>query len=231
MRPMVTATCVLLTCCSGSAAGERRHRSIVGAIRWDAWHGPAGLDSGHEGKKEGERTTPGMAVERSLGPKHWHYRLPFYAKVISENKVEVRANSPEVMNREIAYASQAGLDYWAFLTYHPKSPMTIGLDLYLSSTNKSKIKFCVILHHIREIPEEIKRTVGYMEDPQYVRVLGGRPLVYAFQCRARKPFYDGLLKAAAEAGLKRPYLVNMGNCSPQVTLNAVSSYTGGGKRQ
>lgn len=233
MRLMVTVMCVLLTCCSGNASGEEAERSIVGAIRWDAWHGTAGMDSGHEvfGNKEVGRITPGMAVERSLGPKHWHYRLPFFAKVISENKVEARANSPEVMDQEIAYASQAGLDYWAFLTYGPKSPMTIGLDLYLSSKSKSKIRFCMILHHIREMPEEVERLVGYMKDPQYVRVLGDRPLLYAFQCRAKKKFYDDLLAAAAEAGLKRPYVVNMGNCSKQATFDAASSYAGiGGKR-
>jgi hypothetical protein len=61
-------------------------RSIVGAIRWDAWHGDGGLDGAHEvfDTKEG-KLTPGLAVERILGPKHWHYRLPFYAKVVGEN--------------------------------------------------------------------------------------------------------------------------------------------------
>ncbi len=171
-----------------------------------------------------------MAVERSLGPNHWHYRLPFYAKVIAENKVEARANSPEVMDQEITYASQAGLDYWAFLTYAPESPMTIGLDLYLSSRNKPKIKFCMILHHIRDTPDEVDRMVAYMKDPQYVRVLGQRPLLYAFQCRANKAFYDDLLTAVNEAGLERPYLVHMGNCSAPINWDAVSSYTGlGGK--
>ena len=200
-------------------------QSIVGAIRWDAWYGDAGIAKG-----ETEQNSPGLIVERTLAPAHWHYRIPFYAKTIGENKVEFRGNSPDVMDKEIAYASEAGLDYWAFLTYPPQSPLSAAFDLYLASKRKSEIKFCVILHHIRETPEEVARITGYIKESQYAKVLAGRPLVYAFQCKAGKPFYDDLLMAAAEAGLKRPYLVNMDACSTQVKWDAVSSYTGkGGK--
>ena len=122
---------------------QARPRSVVGAIRWDAWHGDAGYTPGAP-------ETPGMSVERSLGPQHWHYRLPFYATVLSEQKVEVRGNSQKVMDQELACASAAGLDYWAFLTYAPDSPMSQGLKFYLSSATKAKLKFCLICHHIRE---------------------------------------------------------------------------------
>lgn len=218
---------VLFACCSASVGEENRPRSIVGAIRWDAWHGDAGLEKENEVFNAGGiKLTPGLAVERSLGPKHWHYRLPFYAKVVGENKVEARANTQAIMDQEITYASNAQLDYWAFLTYNPKSPMSIGMQLYFSSPLKPKVKFCVICHHIRETPEEIERLVGYMKDPQYVKVLGDRPLVYVFQCDAQKTFFDALTKAMGEAGLKRPYLVNMGNTKAGIGFDAVSSYVG-----
>ena len=209
-------------------APESRPRSIVGAIRWDAWHGDAGLGSGKENFTEnGMVLTPGMVVERSLSPKHWHYRLPFYAKIVGENKVEARANTQEVMDQEITYASRAQLDYWAFLTYDPKSPMSIGMNLYLSSSIKSKVKFCVILHHVRQTTEEVDRIVQYMKDKDYVQVLGNRPLLYA-SCWAQKPFYDALIRAAGVAGLGQPYLVNMGNFQAEVGFDAVSSYLGYG---
>jgi len=228
MKVLLILMSVMCLCCSVSVAGEDRPRSIVGAIRWDAWHGDAGLDSGHEVFKQGQLAplTPGLAVERSLGPKHWHYRLPFYAKVVGENQVEARANTQAIMDQEITYASNAQLDYWAFLTYNPKSPMSLGLQLYLSSPLKAKVKFSVICHHIRETPEEIERLVGYMKDPQYIRVLGDRPLVYVFQCNAPRAFFDALTKAMGEAGLKRPYLVNMGNTKDGIGFDAVSSYVG-----
>jgi hypothetical protein len=223
------------TFCAGGAlrAGEaQRKRSLVGAIRWDAWNGDKGFDAQPRTPEETgtRRITAGMAVERSLGPKHWHYRLPFYAKVVGENKVEVRGNTQQVMDKEIAYAAAAGLDYWAFVTYAPESPMTDGLKLYLSSRNKARVKFCLLLHQVmKKAPDaEAARFVALMKDPQYVTVLGGRPLVYAFHCRAEKAFFEKLLRAASAAGLKRPYLVNMGNCTAGVSFDAMSSYTGRG---
>lgn len=219
----------------GKAKG--RPKSIVGAIRWDAWHGDAGLDNvrkkGAHNRNKKECITPGMAVERSLGPKHWHYRLPFYAKVVGENKVEARANTQAVADREIEYAHAGGLDYFAFLTYDPDGPMSLGLKLYLSSKKKSKINFCVILHHIKKtaLSEEAERILGYLKDPQYQMVLDGRPLIYMLRCKAGKGFYDDLRKRALAAGLKKPYFVQMeGNrkSAAQLGFDAVSSYTGRG---
>lgn len=201
--------------CQMSAQEDVRPRSLVGAIRWDAWHG----DVDGPG-------SPGLAVERSLGPAHWHYRLPFFAKVVGENTVEARANTQKIMDEEITYASNAHLDYWAFLTYAPKSAMSIGMQLYLSSSLKSKMKFCLICHHIRESPEEVERLVGYIKDPQHVRVLDDRPLVYVFQCKAKRAFFDALSKALGEAGIKPPFLVDMGNNQSGITFDAVSSYLG-----
>ena len=51
-------------------------RSLVGAIRWDAWHGDKG--------------EPGQAVQRALSPK-WHYRLPFFAEIVSDDEVRIPA--------------------------------------------------------------------------------------------------------------------------------------------
>jgi len=182
-------------------------RSIVGAIRWDAWHGDKGA--------------PGRAVEKSLGPKRWHYRLPFYAKVVGENQVEVRADSQEVMDREIEHAAAGGLDYWAFGYYHPVgSPMCSCLPLYLKSRLKSKISFCLWLEDlgpVKDWPETAKVIAGLMKEPTHQHVAGGRPLVYV-HCPLVKKFGSPaaarealrvLREAAAGAGLARPYLVVM----------------------
>jgi len=56
-------------------------RPVVGAIRWDAWHGKRGV--------------PGRAVEASLAPAKWHYRLPFFAKAVSESEVSIDGASQE----------------------------------------------------------------------------------------------------------------------------------------
>lgn len=49
-------------------------RPLVGAIRWDGWHGDA--------------SSVGLMLEKTLAPEHWHYRLPFFGRVIGENEVQ-----------------------------------------------------------------------------------------------------------------------------------------------
>jgi len=98
---------VLLTAFAAQTGSASHDQIVVGAIRWDAWHGPA--------------SEVGLTVEKTLAPAHWHYRLPFYGKVAGENAVEVRGNTQEVMDQEIAYARAAGLDYWAFVVYLPRN--------------------------------------------------------------------------------------------------------------
>jgi len=84
-----------------TAAQSPAPRPSVGAIRWDAWHGPA--------------SNVGLTVEKTLAPARWHYRLPFFGKAVGENAVEARGDTQEIMDREIEYAHAAGLDYWAFV--------------------------------------------------------------------------------------------------------------------
>lgn len=100
---------------------------VVGAIRWDAW-------------------TEWGYFQQFLQPKEWHDRLPFFSKTLPDGKVEIRCDNREVMDQEIAYARQAGLDYWAFDWYHPSSVpgkkfMTRCLDLYLSSSHRMDINY------------------------------------------------------------------------------------------
>ena len=237
--------CIVLGVCSGwAAAGPPRPRAAVGAIRWDAWHGGA--------------SSVGLAVEKSLGPQRWHYRLPFYAMERSPTQVQVRANTQAIMDQEIAYAHAAGLDYWAFVTYPPDSAMTLGLNLYLSSAQKSDINFCLNLQGgwigaggARGWPAQVARYVRHFTEPTYQKVAGGRPLVYVFMpgemvggnrfgtWAAAKAAFDELHRAATAAGLPAPYIVAQ-SWSPEgakkhvdlLGLDAVSAYAtnGGGNR-
>src|SRR5512136_1334454 len=95
-------------------------RPAVGAIRWDAWSG-------------GEVT---RQVERTLGPRRYHARMPWFAEVVGDDAVRIRGGRQEVMDREIAFAVQAGLDYWAFLLYPEGASMSESLRLYLASESR-----------------------------------------------------------------------------------------------
>lgn len=217
--------------------------TAVGAIRWDAWHS--------------DKSPVGRAVERSLGPLHWHYRLPFFAEVISDTRVTIQGATQEVMDREIAYASAAGLDYWAFVTYAPESAMSLGLELYLSSQHRSDLGFCLLLQggHIgaggaKAWPAQVARYVEYFAEPTYQAVAGGRPLVYLFVANqmigegrfaswsAAAEAFDGLREATVAQGLPTPYLVvqdwsavNAKLYANLLHFDAVSAYAsnGGGR--
>lgn len=184
-------------------------RPLVGAIRWDAWHGKQG--------------SPGLAVERALGPAKWHYRLPFFAQVVGENAVSIDGASQEIMDREIGYAADAGLDYWAFGGYDPDNAMTIGLRSYISSAKKNRIRFCLwtqIGHWgtRANYRERLRYFANLMAMETYQKVLDGRPLLYfgfitdasiqswgsAAELRAVVDELRGLVK---ESGAGNPYIV------------------------
>ena len=205
-------------------------RPIVGAIRWDAWTG-------------GEVTAQ---VERSLGPKKYHHRLPWFAEVIGDDKVRIDGSPQAVMDREIDFAADAGLDYWAFLLYPERESMSKAIKQYLASARRSRIKFCVILHNAfgvsdAEWPRERDRTVALMKEPEYQTVLNGRPLVYSFgvSFRGTSPAdrFADFRAAAQKAGLS-PYFVFMGwnperdfkTESPK-GFDAVSAYAYGGAQE
>jgi hypothetical protein len=190
-----------------SSRTDQSARVAVGAIRWDAWHGDKGV--------------PGKAVEKSLGPAHWHYRLPFYAKVVGPDRVEVRGDSQGVMDREIEAAAAGGLDYWAFGYYHPLgSPMFSCLPLYLKSRLKTRLNFCLWLEDLGPVgdwSETAKIIAGLLQEPTHQTVAGGRPLVYVHcqfadkfgSAEAARKALGTLHEAVAKAGLPRPYLVLM----------------------
>jgi len=198
------------------AGGETtRETIIVGAIRWDAWHGNA--------------SEVGLTVERTLAPKHWHHRLPFFGKVTGENSVEARGHTQAVVDQEIVYAHYGGLDYWAFVVYPESEALSLGLQLYLSSKQKHLIRFCLNLQGgwesrggLMAWPEKVARYVAYFKDSAYQTVFDGRPLVYLYSLEGlvhpngfitwdeARAAFDSLRHACLDAGLKTPYIVAQG---------------------
>ncbi len=187
---------------NASAADDRPPRALVGAIRWDAWTG-------------GEVT---QQVERTLGPEKYNARLPWFAELVSNDVVRINGGCQEIMDQEIAFAAEAELDYWAFLLYPESTSMSESLRLYLKSGIRRRVGFCVILHNAFGVdeaqwPRERDRAVALLQEPGYQTVLGGRPLVYAFQIERRGVFpearFTEFRQAAQAVGLD-PYCVYMG---------------------
>ena len=205
---------------AGCSVNAKDKRAIVGAIRWDAWTGGGVTEQ----------------VERTLGPKKYHNRLPWFAKVVGDSKVRIDGSPQAVMESEIELAAASGIDYWAFLIYNEGYGMSDALKQYLRSPRRSKIRFCMILHNTlnasaKDWPKERDRAVALLKRPEYVRVMGDRPLVYVF-CGGGFPFerFKEFLDAAGAQRLN-PYSVYMG-WNPQADwptvkgkgFDAVSAY-------
>ncbi|QXE90913.1 glycoside hydrolase family 99-like domain-containing protein [Geomonas subterranea] len=223
---------ILLT--QSAYAGELR--PVVGAIRWDAWYA-------------------GSPYEYSLSAPQWRGRLPFYATNGKDGRASLRADSQEVMDREIVLASAAGIDYWAFCYYSTRhnpalAQLDEGLRRYLASARKNEIRFCLILetNHLGPVedwPVTIKRLVAFFKEPTYQTVAGGRPLLFLFDpgemekwagsSAAVKAMLGELDRAALDAGLQEPYMAAQGGEPARVSnwvekfdLDAISAYTAPG---
>ena len=92
--------------------------------------------------------------QKNLNPNNGTIASPSMARRFPTAKSVVCGDSQEVMDREIAYWHAAGLDYWAFLHYHPRrshvaDSYNYGLRLYLNSKHKADIRFCVIIYPVK----------------------------------------------------------------------------------
>jgi hypothetical protein len=168
----------------------------VGAIRWDAW-----------------QTTDSIG-NRSiafLGPSRWRYRLPFYGVEVDSNTVRMASNTQAVMDQEIAYARAAGLDFFCF--NHYLTQLRQSLNLYLSSTRKDDINFCLQMGGLN--PARVADAVNLMKtEPTYQKVAGGRPLVFfqgwyfaQYTPPEQKASVDDFRAKVMQAGLPNPYIV------------------------
>ena len=241
---IVAALCVWTIAAQSRAAEpqkDARLRPLVGAIRWDAWYG---------GDGEVEH-----AVERTLGPQKYHDRLPFFARVLGSDRVQIRGDAPAVMEREIAYAKQARLDYWAFVWYDPDDPMSLALRHYLASPHRQDIRFALVTEADRwgspaTFPSRKAQLVEMVGRPTYQTVLGDRPLLYLGfidddQLRttwgSRQAFRDAIdafRRAVIQSGRKNPCIVCMefsaqraSELARSLGLDAISAYAcpGGSK--
>ena len=125
-------------------------------------------------------------VERTLGPAKYHLRLPWFAEISGPDAVRIHGGRQEVMDREIAFAADAGLDYWAFLGWPPGSSGGIALALYLSSTHRGSVNFCMIEQFVNiyagGYTAELAATLALVTQAGSQSVLGGRPLMYFLAC-------------------------------------------------
>jgi hypothetical protein len=177
--------------------------TTIGVIRWDCICDP---------------TSPEL---KSLSPLKWHYRVPDFLTIAADNSVTGTENDQAVIDQQITYAKNAGIDYWAFITQpttNPDADEFYALDKYLSSSRKADVKFCIILHKYNsDWAGRVTQLVNWFKEASYVKVLGNRPLVYFYSLTDMETQYgdqtqnciDQLRSQTTAAGLGSPYLVPM----------------------
>ena len=196
IRKRIALSFVLLVFMFADTSEGAETQTAVGAIRWDAWSGCAVT----------------AQVERTLGPEKYRDRLPWFAEVLDSTRVRINDDVQEIIDREIRYAADAGLDYWAFVLYPETNGMSRALRRYLDSELRSKLNFCVILHNNigvsdREWTKERERVIALLKEPGYQKTAAGRPLVYYLSQRNER--FQELREAVAQEGLN-PYYVYLG---------------------
>lgn len=131
----------------------------------------------------------------SLNPSQYRDRIPFFGventpRTVSYSKwcedhqytyyenisITIDGNSQTVMDQEIAYAYDAGIDYFAFNKYGADF---YSYNLYKSSTSpyKSKVKFTYITG-VSTPNSDLDYIALDFQRSDYQKIAGGRPLLY-----------------------------------------------------
>ncbi|WP_427884741.1 hypothetical protein ACQHIV_21365 [Kribbella sp. GL6] len=193
---------------------------VRGAYHVPLLGAPAVLDTLHF------QTDPALATDVSVDN----------VSVEVTESVNADGTSQAIMDQEIQFASDAGIDYWAF-DYYPQQPLGRARELYLSSTKKHLINWCAILDgnfgYGADFDANLAVLVARMAESNYQKVLGTRPLVYII-AGATAGRVTAIRTKAAQAGLGDPYVVVTGwtaqsasGLKTTVGADAVSRYATG----
>ena len=146
-------------------------RPVLGAIRFDAWYDPQ--DSIDE------------QCASALSSTQWLDRLPANCTV-SGSQVSWPLAEQATLDAEILAALQAGLGFWAFDSYQPGDGLSRALSLYLTSSLRSRLRFCMLGQVSNWADPQsptgyssaITRDISMMSQSGYLTVFGGRPVYF-----------------------------------------------------
>lgn len=172
---------------------------LVGAIRWDGWVGNKGS------------WQIGPIVERTLGPSKFHYRAPFFSIVTGKDSISIDGTTQEIMDKEIVFATEAGIDYWAYCWYPDGCGLELARKLHQTSILANDVKWCVILgtFEVNVLNNYGASLVNDFARENYQKVLGGRPLIYLYSSDLTRAGLDKLRAMTIAKNLKTPYVVVM----------------------
>ena len=202
----------------------------VGAVNWDC-----SLPS---------KTFFGFHSAKSLSPKKFRSSTPYYAAV-ENNKISYHYRSLEEYEREMQYAIDAGIDYFAYCWYgeNPEHrecewqnklhDLIYARKLHIQSDLKEKIKLCAIIGvgaKEAELSHEDMEKLAEEMKQDYYQKIDERPLVYVFD--GYKQETSKILKDVCKScNTPTPYFVFMCSETEEITQtehgteSAVSAYS------
>lgn len=136
-----------------------------------------------------------------------------------------REDTAAIMQRQVDYAADAGLEWWGFCWYEntlvadPQMEyLNTALDLFLEAPNKDRLEFCLLsCHPVSPASWETwcRKAIALMKEPNYLKV-DGRPVIVFFnsdEAIASMGGATGMAKALAQyrtaavaAGVKEPLI-------------------------
>lgn len=208
----------------------------IGAVNWDA-------------SLTGD-TYFGYYQIRSLSQSKYRTWVPFYAELLDGEKIKYAWRTVEEYERELRYAIEAGIDYFAYVWYPtegsllhmPKSPndcshrvheLNYARRLYEQSSLTDRLGMCAILGAHPFTDGDLEDLVAAFSQPYYERI-DGRPLLYVFG-GYREEILVRIHALCKARNTPVPYTVPMSAkpddlSVPMPLANALSAYTAANKK-
>ena len=194
-----------------------------------------------------EDTYFGHYAITSLSNPAYKDRIPYYAEIVNDHRISFPRKTQEEFDRELTYAIEAGIDYFAYTWYTdekiPDDQIT-GHDqgncvdgklwelgwarhLHMQSALRDKIGMCAILICMhRYLDSDFAKLAEAMKEPYYEKI-DGRPVVCLFG-GYRTDYIERLRRFPEDFGCADPYIVFFNNGGPQAAdytaAEAVSAY-------
>ena len=208
--------CACLLACGLAAAAKDAEGPVVtavGAINWDCSLPSSTFFGGYQ--------------TRSLSPAKYRYMTPYYADVLGPDKIDYHWRTQAEYDREMQYALDAGIDYFAYCWYADdfnaeRVPVSTGRgacvdrhvcelvyarNMHLKSALRSKLKLCAILCGNHPYTDrEVETLVRAMKEDCYQKAMG-RPLLYLFGNRG--DLLARVRRTCRRLGVETPYAVAM----------------------
>ena len=180
----------------------------IGVVNWDASLPPD--------------TYFGMHTSRTLCPAKYRTRTPFYADVMNENKIEYHTRSIEEFDKELQYAIDANIDYFAYVWYpeegsrnhvqtspsdcsHKVYELNYARKMHMHSALRSKIGLCAIAAAHPFSDNDILDLVSAMKEDCYEKY-NGKPILFIYKGYDEE-FIQRVISAAQQLGIETPYFV------------------------